>query len=353
MKTFTFRPSHGARRTVGAGFVATVTIKDVAREAGVSVASVSRALNGSGGVTQQTESRIREVAARLRYVPHSAARSLITRRTHTIGALLPDLYGEFFSELIRGIDLAARARGLHLLVSSAHDGVEEAAAALRAMRGRVDGMLILSSRADLDFLQANLPDTLPAVLLNSGVRSRHYSVLNIDNEGGARAMVRHLVQAGHRDIAFIAGPADNFDAQQREHGFRQAMAELAPAGRVQVLPGDFTEQAGHRAGRALAAQAERPQAVFAGNDMMAVGCLTALKEAGLSVPGDIAVAGFDDIPIARYVTPTLTTVRVSIVDLGRSALERLAAQLEAPGQAPRSTDMLGCEVVARESCGTR
>ena len=118
-----------------------VTIRDVAREAKVSVASVSRALNGNSNVTDSTRNRILKVAARLRYIPHSAARSLITRRTHTIGALLPDLFGEFFSELIRGIDLAARARGLHLLVSSSHGDADEAAAALRAMQGRVDGKI--------------------------------------------------------------------------------------------------------------------------------------------------------------------------------------------------------------------
>lgn len=353
MKTFTFRPALGTWRARKGGIVTTVTIKDVAREAKVSVASVSRALNGNGGVTAETQRRIREVAARLRYVPHSAARSLITRRTHTIGALLPDLYGEFFSELIRGIDLAARARGLHLLVSSSHDGAEDAAAALRAMRGRVDGMLILSSRADLTFLHANLPEALPTVLLNSAVQSPHYSVLNIDNEAGSRAMVRHLVGAGMRNIAFIGGPASNFDAQQREHGYRAAMAELAPGFAPQVLAGDFTEESGYRAGRELLAQATRPRAVFAGNDMMAIGCLYAFKEAGIDVPGDIAVTGFDDIPVARYVSPTLTTVRVRIVDLGRSALERLAALLDASDQTPASADTLGCEIVVRDSCGGR
>lgn len=335
--------------------VTTVTIKDVAREAGVSVASVSRALNGTGGVTADTEQRIREVAARLRYVPHGAARSLITRRTHTIGTLLPDMYGEFFSELIRGIDLAARARGLHLLVSSAHDGVEEAAAALRTMRGRVDGMIILSPRADAAFLHANLPDTLPTVLLNSPVQEPSYSVLNIDNRGGAHAMVRHLaVEGGYRDIAFIAGPQHNFDARERERGYREAMAEFAPEATLRVLPGDFTEESGYRAGQQLAALSPRPRAVFAGNDMMAIGCLLALQEAGLNVPGDVAVTGFDDIPIARYVSPTLTTVRVRIVDLGRSALERLAALLDASDQATAaSTDTLGCDIVVRDSCGTR
>ncbi len=331
--------------------MAAVTIKDVAREAKVSVASVSRALNGGVGVNADTSQRIREVASRLRYVPHAAARTLITRRTNTIGALLPDLYGEFFSELIRGIDLAARARGLHLLVSSSHDSVEDAAAALRAMQGRVDGMLILSAHVNAAFLHDNLPEALPAVLLNSAVKSTDYTVLNIDNVAGACAMVRHLLGAGHATVAFIAGPASNFDAQQRDKGYRAAMKKYAPHVPLNVVSGDFSEESGYRAGRQLLAQKLRPRAVFAANDMMAVGCLYAFKEAGLDVPQDIALAGFDDIPIARYVTPSLSTVRVRIVDLGRSALERLAELLEKPDHVTASAHTLGCEIVVRDTCG--
>lgn len=332
--------------------MATVTIKDVAREAKVSVASVSRALNGDGGVTAETSQRIHEAARRLRYVPHAAARSLITRRTNTIGALLPDLYGEFFSELIRGIDLAARARGLHLLVSSSHDGVEDAAAALRAMQGRVDGMLILSAHVDAAFLQANLPVGLPAVLLNSAVKSSALSVLNIDNYGGAFEMVRHLLHGDPaRTVAFIAGPRNNFDAQQRDEGYRAAMAQYAPHAPLTIVAGDFTEESGYQAGRQLLAQPVRPRAVFAANDMMAVGCLYAFREAGLEVPRDIAIAGFDDIPIARYVTPALSTVRVRIDDLGRRALEQLAMLMENPDQPPPPPQTLGCEVVVRDTCG--
>ncbi len=327
------------------------TIKDVAREAKVSVASVSRVLNGTGGVTPATQKIVREVAARLHYVPDNAARSLITGRTNTIGAVLPDLYGEFFSELIRGIDLAARARGLHLLVSSSHDGVEDAAAAVRAMRGRVDGMLILSEYVDADFLGNNLPDNLPVVLLDSPVKSARYPVFNIDNRAGAIAMVRHLVESGRERVAFIAGPKTNFDAQQRDKGYRAAMAKHAPDAQLTIVAGDFSEESGYRAGRELLAQKKRPQAVFAANDMMAVGCLYAFKEAGLDVPKDIAVAGFDDILIARYVTPPLSTVQVRIADLGRIALERLAALLDPADTTPASVQTLGCEIVIRETCG--
>lgn len=328
------------------------TIKDVAREARVSVASVSRALNGTGGVTPATEQRIRDAAARLRYIPHGAARSLITRRTHTIGALLPDLHGEFFSELIRGIDQEARSHGLHVLVSSSHDGTEDAAAALRAMQGRVDGIVILSSpRVDAAFLQANLPENLPAVLLNSDVKAGAAAVLNIDNFAGTYAMVRHLAGLGHRRIAFVTGPKDNFDARQREAGFGAAMAELVPGAPLRVVAGDFSESSGYLAGRELLAAKLRPQAVFAANDMMAVGCLQAFKEAGIDVPGDIALAGFDDIPIARYVTPPLSTVRVRIAELGKNAMDLLADLINRPGSSAASVHTLGCDVVVRESCG--
>ena len=331
--------------------MAAATIKDVAREAKVSVASVSRALNGGTGVTAATSERIRATADRLQYIPHAAARMLITRRTHTVGALLPDLHGEFFSELIRGIDLAARARGLHLLVSSSHDGIEEAAVAVRSMRGRVDGLLILSGRVDAAFLRANLPKALPVVLLNSAVKSPAYSVLNVDNHAGAAAMVRHLLSAGHADVALIAGPEDNFDARQREQGYRAAMAEYAPDAALTIVAGDFSEESGYRAGRELLARKTRPQAVFAANDMMAVGCLIAFREAGLRVPQDIALAGFDDIPIARYVTPALSTVRVRIADFGRLALGLLADRLDHPEQESPSADMLGFEIVVRDTCG--
>jgi len=222
---------------------------------------------------------------------------------------------------------------------------------VRSMQGRVDGLLILSGRVDAAFLRANLPRELPVVLLNSAVKNPAYHVLNVDNHAGAVAMVTHLIQAGHARVAFIAGPEGNFDARQREEGYRAAMAKHAPKAPLNILAGDFSEESGYRAGRELLAQKVRPRAVFAANDMMAVGCMTALKEAGVRVPQDIALAGFDDIPIARYVTPALSTVRVRIVDLGRNALEHLAGLLEGPDSSTASAQTLGCEIVVRESCG--
>jgi LacI family transcriptional regulator len=304
-----------------------VTIKDVAREANVSIATVSRALNGHSNVTDAMREKILEIAARLRYMPHGAARSLSTRRTQTIGAILPDLYGEFFSELIRGMDLAARESGLHLLVSSSHGSADETAAALRALSGRVDGLLIMSPHADAALLANNLPLATPTVLMNTRSENDEYTAFAIDNYGGACAMVEHLARQGYRHIAMIAGPTDNFDADERLRGYRDALARHAPGSEALVIEGDFSEKSGYKAGSTIAGMSPLPDAVFAANDMMALGCLFALNEAGLKAPDDIALAGFDDIPMARFVSPPLTTMRVNIAELGERAARALIAQL--------------------------
>ncbi|PBJ82073.1 LacI family transcriptional regulator [Lysobacteraceae bacterium NML93-0399] len=307
-----------------------VTIKDVAKAASVSVATVSRALNGHQNVAAAVRERVLAVAAELRYSPHHAARSLSSRRTQTVGVVLPDLHGEFFSELMRGIDQVARTRGQHLLVSSYHGNPEEQGAALRAMRGRVDGLLLMSPYVhDADFLARNVDASLPLVLMNAG-QGRPQASIGIDNYGGARAMVAHLVESGYTRIAFIGGPQDNDDASERRRGYRDGLAAAGPGYEPWELPGRFDEDSGHRAGQALLALDVRPDAVFAANDMMAIGCLYALGRGGVRTPADIAVVGFDDIPLARYVHPSLTTMRVDIAELGARALKTLL-DIEASG----------------------
>lgn len=329
------------------------TLRDVAREAQVSTATVSRVINGHGNVTNATRARILGIVERLNYVPDSAARSLSTGLTNTIGVLLPDLHGEFFSEIIRGIDQAARRRGLHLLLSGVHGSAAEAALAIRALKGRVDGLLIMSPYADSEFLADHSAGDTPAVLINSPVRGHSHSSLCVDNRGGAGAMVEHLASVGHRRIAFVAGPKDNFDATERLAGYCEAVARLGPGVREFVVPGDFSEASGYRAAQRLMTLDERPDAVFAANDMTALGCLLAFKEAGVSVPGDVALAGFDDIPLARFVAPALTTVRVPMAELGARALDGVADAVGAPGATPSSTEIVATELVVRASSGAR
>ncbi|MBP1619704.1 MAG: hypothetical protein H6Q02_471 [Acidobacteria bacterium] len=325
----------------------TVTIWQVAREAGVSVATVSRALNNKGPVGEATRRRVCEVAARLRYVPHGTARSLITRTTHTIGVLLPDMHGEFFSELIRGIDLAARRRGYHLLVSGSHSDRAEMEAMLRTTRGRVDGLIVMSPELEGEILTANLSESTPVVLLNRAASAARFDSICVDNYGGALAMTRHLRAAGYRRIAFVRGPAGNHDAEERLRGYRHGLGTAAEI----LIDGDFSEQAGYQAGRAIVAMDPRPDAVFAANDGMAIGVLAAVRDDGLDVPADLAVTGFDDIPIARYLSPALTTVHVSIDELGSRALQRLLRSIDVPAQRTHRRETLPATLVVRESCG--
>ena len=308
-----------------------VTIRDVAREAGVSVASVHRAVNGHLNVTAATRERVLAVVERLHYVPNNGARSLVTRRTHVIGVLLPDLWGDFFSELIRGIDAAAREKGLHLLLSSFHGNTTDMAAAIRAMSGRVEGLLIMAPHVDASSLHQSLSDSLPIVFMNSRV-DRTQSSLSIDSYKGARAVVRHLVACGRRKIAHIAGPEDNFDSQERLRGYRDELVRSAPKLRPLVMEGDFTERSGYVAGARLAVLADRPDAVFAANDMMAVGCLAALA-------------------VAAFIRPALTTARARISDLGRSALRQLSTLIESPYHLPPTNHTFEPELIVRESCG--
>ncbi len=330
--------------------MANVTIKDVARVAQVSVATVSRALNGHGNVAEEVRNRVFAAARELRYTPHAAARSLSSRRTQTLGVVLPDLHGEFFSELMRGIDQAAREHGLHLLVSSYHGDPEEQGAALRAMRGRVDGLLVMSPYMEAP---AVLDDSLPMVLINSQCQGESVAALGVDNYGGAFAMVEHLVMCGHRRIAFIAGPAGNFDAHERLRGYREALKRFAPDAESWVVPGDFDEASGHRAGLALLDAAQRPDAVFAANDMMALGCLFAFAHAGVQVPEDVALAGFDDIPMARYVHPSLSTVRGNLSELGARAARMLIARLAEGVVVAPQPQALTPELIVRESSASR
>ena len=325
------------------------TIRDVAREAGVSIATISRLFNGSARVSDDTSRRVREVAERMGYWPNGAARSLITKRTHALGVLLPDLYGEFFSEVIRGIDLTARRTGFHLVVSSSHADAGELLAALQTMRGRIDGLIAMAPDLENPAAFEQSARQFPIVLINPGFDSESCSSVATDNLAGSRDTVRHLVEQGHRDIAFIAGPETNRDAAQRLEGYRSALGEFGlPSTPRLESHGNFTESSGYEAARALLARSPRPTALFAANDCMAVGALSALRELGLRVPQDIVVSGFDDIAIASYISPRLTTVRVEASRLGERAVQLLMDAIQHPGSGP-AHEVLPTSLVVRES----
>lgn len=299
--------------------MAEATIRDVARRAQLSVATVSRALNGFENVSEAARERIAAAVAELGYVPHAGARSLSLARNMAIGVVLPDLHGEFFSEIVRGMDREASRRGYLLLLSNLHAGGRRAAHALRAMRGRVDGLIVMAPHLGAKELSEALPKGLPSMLINTRAGAGEHPSIHLDNAAGVRAVVDHLAALGCNRLVHIAGPADNIDAQEREAAFRAAVASHGLDGRV--VAGNFETESGEAAIRRLLADRVAFDAVFAANDNMAIGALETLRAAGIDVPGTVVVVGFDDIPLARHMG--IATVRVRIAELGERALQRL------------------------------
>jgi len=329
-----------------------ITIKDVAKQAAVSTATVSRVFNNTGPVDEETRQRVLDVSKELRYTPNAAGRSLSTKRTDALGLLLPDIYGEFFSEVIRGADQTAQQNRYHLLVSSSHNHREEIEAALRVMSGRVDGLIIMSPQIDAQTLKSNLPLNLPVVLLNCFVDGVSFDSLNIDNFGGASQMTRHLIQHGHQRIAIIKGNVGNLDADERFRGYRQALLENhLPASDAAEISGSFSEESGYAAVKKILALTPRPTAIFASNDSMAIGALGALRELGVVIPSEMALVGFDDIPIARFLSPSLTSIRVSISELGAMAIQKLVHAIREKNHHAKQHAVIPTSLALRESCG--
>ena len=299
--------------------MAEATIRDVARRAQLSVATVSRALNGFENVSEAARERIAAAVAELGYVPHAGARSLSLARNNAIGVVLPDLHGEFFSEFVRGMDREASRRGYLLLLSNLHAGGQQAANALKAMRGRVDGLIVMAPHLGAGEVSEALPKGLPSILINTRAGAGEHPSIHLDNAAGVRAVVDHLASLGRKRLVHSAGPTDNIDAQEREAAFRAAVAAHGVEGRV--VAGDFESESGEAAVRKLLADGIDFDAVFAANDNMAIGALEALRAEGKLVPHHVAVVGFDDIPLARHMG--VATVRVRIAELGERALQRL------------------------------
>jgi LacI family transcriptional regulator len=328
------------------------TIHHVARAADVSIATVSRVLNGSTRVSEETRERVRAAAAELDYGPNSAARSLTTQTANAIGVLLPDLYGEFFSEVIRGIDNAARSEKYQVLISSSHADTDAVLAVTRSMRGRIDGLVVMAPDEGTSDAIDQITRRFPVVLLNPRFEVQGCRTVSIANFEGACEAVRHLLGLGLRDIVIMRGPAGNADAEARFRGYRAALEDAGvPQPEASEFVGDFTEASGFRAASEILGRSRRPDAVFAANDSMAIGLLSAFAQRGVRVPEDIALVGFDDITIARYLSPPLTTVHIDAYALGERAVHQLI-QLKRSPEVPVAPEILPARLVVRKSCGS-
>jgi DNA-binding LacI/PurR family transcriptional regulator len=302
-----------------------VSIKDIAKAAGVSHSTVSRALSDSPLVSDETKARIQRLAREMGYSPNILARSLVTRRTYTVGVVVTTIADPFIAEVVQGIEVAAHNHGYTVILCSSESAPEREIAAVEMLQSkRVDGVIVTSSRIGALYLEHLERIGVPIVLINNrNEQSGHYTfTVTVDNCHGGHLATEHLILLGHRRIGYVTGPANHSDDLDRMAGYGQALTEngIEPDPAL-VIPGTGRADGGERALEALMGLGELPPAVFCYNDMTAIGLIHAARRAGLSVPGDMAVVGFDDIPFASYFYPPLTTIAQPKVEMGQLAME--------------------------------
>lgn len=324
-------------------------ISDVAREAGVSKATVSRVINGNSVVSEEMRMRVTRAMKRLNFQPNAQARSLSLKKSNFIGVIVPEIRRPFYGEIIDGIEETLVNAGYYLALCSTHNRPGHELNLARLMRERrVDGLIIVTPRElDSKTMQDLADEKFPVTLIDGTAKALVSSVI-IDNYEGARVAVRHLIKLGHKRIGLIAG-LDTPECRERLRGYRETLeaANIAfdPA---LVVRGDYLEESGASAMEQLLKLHEPPSAVFATSDLMAIGALSAIRNHDLQVPDDIALVGFDDIEPARWVTPSLTTVRQPLRQMGEIGAKKMLKILN--GEEPEITRIvLSCKLIERES----
>jgi LacI family transcriptional regulator len=306
------------------------SIRDVAARAGVSVTTVSHALNGTRYVSPDATARVQEAAHALGYVPSVVARGLKQNTTRTLGMLVPNNSNPYFAEIIRGVEHQCYGAGYSLVLANSNDDPQRQVDHLRVLaERRVDGIVLVASGEDADILASCKDLRLPLVLLDREIDGLDADLIEVDHAGGAALATAHLLGLGHRRVACIGGPAELRPSAQREAGWRRALADAGIAPRAdEFARGDFGPQGGAAAMRRLLSAPERPSAVFVCNDLMAIGALHAAHELGVDVPGALSVVGFDDIELAAYTWPPLTTVAQPKQAIGTGAADLLLERLQ-------------------------
>ncbi|MDP4115932.1 MAG: LacI family DNA-binding transcriptional regulator [Bacteroidota bacterium] len=333
-----------------------MNIHEIAKRAGVSIATVSRAFNSNSLIKDDTRRRILQIAEELNYKPSPIARGLSTRQTDTIGVILPDLVGEFFMDIIHGIDEETDKSDKYILVSSSHSKRNIIEILIEFLSsGRVDGVVLMAPQINKEITKLVKKSKRPIVLINAGKDIEDVVNFHIDNYQGACINIEHLIGHGYKNIGMITGPAENWDAQERYAGFSDALEKhnisLQPN---LIIEGDFSIKAGFYGFMRLMSQPEKPDAIFCANDMMALGAYEAAKTSNIQIPNDVALTGFDDIFLTRLIQPRLTTVHVPVVELGSKAVRYLLSMIN--GDVDPNTpyvEALSTGLVIGGSCGCK
>lgn len=328
------------------------TIRDVARLAGVSVATVSRYINHKAPLAADTAARVQQAMDELSFFPHPVARSLATQHTNTIGLLLLDIGGEFYTPMLRGIEAAANEAGYDLLIHTTRTARPVNLPRRALNEYNTDGLLAFTDALDDAELARLHAKGFPVVLMHQNPpRPLKIPVVTIENRLGAQQIVDHLIEVhGRRRIAFLRGPDGNQDSTEREKGYLTSLKnhglEFDPS---LVTTGGFETDSAYAAAKGMLATGASFDAIFTGDDDSAAGVIRALNEAGMRVPQDVAIGGFDDSIISRLVTPNLTTVKAPIERVGHEAVTQLLHLIK--GEPAQSRTVLPVELILRHSCG--
>ncbi|OGB61713.1 MAG: hypothetical protein A2Y94_00155 [Caldithrix sp. RBG_13_44_9] len=301
------------------------TIIEIAQKAGVSIATVSRAFTQNSSIHPDTRRKILRIAEENHYKPNPSARSLSSKRTDTIGVVLPELVDEFFSEIIRGIDEEAYKSQHYVLVASSHSQRNVLETVLEFMfSGRVEGVILMVPQLQNEFIKLISRSKRPVVLIDAPQNINQVVSFNINNFQGAYSVVEHIINHGYKKVGIIIGPEGNCDSDERFRGFSHALKKYnLPLDQDFIIRGDFTYRSGYYSFIRLMSQNKKPDAIFATNDMMALGIYEAARNSQIKIPQDVAIVGFDDIFSSRLLQPRLTTVHVPISELGSSAVRYL------------------------------
>ena len=330
------------------------TIADVAEHAGVSIATVSRVLNGTVPVQAEKAERVRLAMDELQFVPRTAARVLASKKTNTIGLILPEISGAFFSPMLRGIESEAHEIDYDLLIHSMHATLSNPHHNSPLGEHNTDGLLVFTNSLDERQLARLHRLNFPVVLLHqTPPASLNIPVITIENKDGAVILINHLIEIhDRRRIVFLQGPTGHEDSHWRERGYREALeAHNIPFDSALIASGGFDDEEAFTSMQQMLSDGIDFDAVFAGDDDAAAGVFRALKLAGRLVPQDVAVVGFDDVPFARYLSPALTTVRAPIEEVGREAVRQLFKLMN--GEQAQALTLMRTELIIRESCGCK
>lgn len=329
------------------------TIADVAQAAGVSLMTVSRVMNNKPGVGEELRQQIQTIADEMGYRPSQIARGLVTRQSNMVGLVVPTVSHHFFAAIARGAEDMAYENGYNVVLMNTADDMEREIAALDSLwQNEMSAMILCSLRLSPDELEASVSRFPAAVLVNRvlGTPLPHVATLNVNDNLGAQLAVEHFIRTGRQRIGILAGPVYSISGHRRLDGYRAGLA----AANIQFDPlllehGEPDFEGGYAAAAALLTRRPKVEAIFAFNDLVAIGAMQACQEQGKRVPADIAVIGFDDLPLATMIRPTLSSLRVDLNELGRTAMRMALELIDGPAETPAVAIQVDPELILRES----